>query len=86
MSDYHHRTLLRINKAFGGSDVVSERRERVLNCDDVITVVLQQWYQVLKAARICKGAVDQNDRRLRGCTARCRGRYRLRSHTGCGEE
>jgi hypothetical protein len=49
-----------------GSDVVLEGRERVLNRDDVISVVQQQRDQAFEAARVSKGAVHEHDRRFGG--------------------
>src|SRR5205807_5068007 len=90
VSNHHHLTLLCIDQALGGGDVVTERRERVLNCDDVITVVLQQRDQVLEAACIGKGAVNQHDSGFRSRAGCCRGllcgSYRLRTTAGGGEE
>jgi hypothetical protein len=66
MTNHHYRSLLPVDEAFGGSDVVLEGRERVLNRDDVITVIQQKRDEAFEAARIRKGAVHEHDRRLGG--------------------
>jgi hypothetical protein len=61
MSDHDHRALLRVDEAFGGSDVVLKRGERVLNRDDVVAVIQKQRDEVLEAASVSEGAVHEHD-------------------------
>lgn len=68
MADHDHGPVLRLDEPFRRSDVVIERRERILNSDDRIVLLLKQRYELLSSRGIRKATVHENDRR--SCGAR----------------